>query len=657
MIGVSNITNRTDPNSLKSRVFVGNLNTVQMSKTELEGIFAKYGAVIGISVHKGYAFIQYSNEASARAAVIGEDSKAYYNMVLDVTIASEPKNRKRGRTNVNANIPTWSGLSSPGLSELALQAQALNTLANNPLLSLQQLGLEGIMGQPNLAQFAAAASSVLNTTPFNGVNVAAAPTSIMGTRPKYTRLSTTSSISPSIAHLSSAAKRTRLDGTTGSSSNFSGSSLSLPSGARGQNLVSLVSPTDSTGSGSNKPSQGRQIMSPNKPLDRTYRQSSDQGYNVSSGSQNRSSSVRQSNTECSTAGGSHNFTSSSSVVKSASIKDAAQLKRSPLGGQSLNPTTNDQEPLGRLYGQGAGSSANVGGGGQSGRPQQDDILICGNCRRLFDQVDELISHKMAGCSLEKFACERCRCRADEPNNVECAYCGANYHSAWELVLHCHKDHGLTIYSLPSPTTSPRTSFSYTSLRRKGSSTASSSAADESDAKSSSAAAKHRRASVHSSEDLKLSDGEDGPHGSRQSPSSDILKPREASDWEADDEYDEVAESPNLDANSQNNSKGASKNSDNNATPTSKDNDEHDGEEEPTAKDDTDNESGHGQKRTPLATDIEHTKTEDSASKVHEKSGSLHHRSRRGEHGRHETMVDEDDEDEEDDTESKVARSS
>lgn len=85
MIGVSNITNRTDPNSLKSRVFVGNLNTVHMTKTELESIFSKYGAVVGISVHKGYAFIQYANETNARAAVIGEDSKTYYNMVLGKT--------------------------------------------------------------------------------------------------------------------------------------------------------------------------------------------------------------------------------------------------------------------------------------------------------------------------------------------------------------------------------------------------------------------------------------------------------------------------------------------------------------------------------------------------------------------------------------------
>ena len=79
---ISNITNRTDPNSLKSRVFVGNLNTIQMSKAELETIFSKYGPVVAISIHKGYAFIQYTNEVNARAAVMGEDSKSYYNMML-----------------------------------------------------------------------------------------------------------------------------------------------------------------------------------------------------------------------------------------------------------------------------------------------------------------------------------------------------------------------------------------------------------------------------------------------------------------------------------------------------------------------------------------------------------------------------------------------
>ncbi len=82
MIGVSNITNRMDPNSLRSRVFVGNLNTLHVQKSELETIFSKYGNVIGISVHKGYAFVQYANELHARAAACAEDGNTYFGMKL-----------------------------------------------------------------------------------------------------------------------------------------------------------------------------------------------------------------------------------------------------------------------------------------------------------------------------------------------------------------------------------------------------------------------------------------------------------------------------------------------------------------------------------------------------------------------------------------------
>lgn len=124
MFGVSNVTNRMDPNSLRSRLFVGNLNTLHMQKPELEAIFQQYGKIIGLSVHKGYAFIQYANEMSARAALNGEDEKVYFNMILgayiscifasvfiinypkafiiDVSLASEPKTRKRGRSYTGA---------------------------------------------------------------------------------------------------------------------------------------------------------------------------------------------------------------------------------------------------------------------------------------------------------------------------------------------------------------------------------------------------------------------------------------------------------------------------------------------------------------------------------------------------------------------------
>lgn len=71
----SNVTNKNDPRSLNSRVFIGNLNTAIVKKSDIEVIFAKYGKIVGCSVHKGYAFVQYLNERNARAAVAGENAR------------------------------------------------------------------------------------------------------------------------------------------------------------------------------------------------------------------------------------------------------------------------------------------------------------------------------------------------------------------------------------------------------------------------------------------------------------------------------------------------------------------------------------------------------------------------------------------------------
>ncbi|XP_039591677.1 RNA-binding protein Raly isoform X2 [Erpetoichthys calabaricus] len=60
-VQTSNITNKNDPKSINSRVFIGNLNTGVVKKSEVETIFSKYGRVLGCSVHKGYAFVQYAN--------------------------------------------------------------------------------------------------------------------------------------------------------------------------------------------------------------------------------------------------------------------------------------------------------------------------------------------------------------------------------------------------------------------------------------------------------------------------------------------------------------------------------------------------------------------------------------------------------------------
>jgi len=74
---ISNVTNNTDPVSVRSRVFVGNLNTVLLRKEDVRAMFERYGDVIGVSTHRGYAFVQYSDETAARNAVAGEDQRVY----------------------------------------------------------------------------------------------------------------------------------------------------------------------------------------------------------------------------------------------------------------------------------------------------------------------------------------------------------------------------------------------------------------------------------------------------------------------------------------------------------------------------------------------------------------------------------------------------
>ena len=69
----SNVTNKTDPRSMNSRVFIGNLNTLVVKKSDVEAIFSKYGKIVGCSVHKGFAFVQYVNERNAQDAVAGEN--------------------------------------------------------------------------------------------------------------------------------------------------------------------------------------------------------------------------------------------------------------------------------------------------------------------------------------------------------------------------------------------------------------------------------------------------------------------------------------------------------------------------------------------------------------------------------------------------------
>ncbi|KAH8257213.1 hypothetical protein KR038_005874 [Drosophila bunnanda] len=100
---LSNQTNSQDPQAVNSRIFVGNLNTFQCSKTDVERMFQIYGRLAGISMHKGYAFVQFTNPFDARNACHGEDSKTVLSQTLDVNMVAEPKAHQIGRKRQNVS--------------------------------------------------------------------------------------------------------------------------------------------------------------------------------------------------------------------------------------------------------------------------------------------------------------------------------------------------------------------------------------------------------------------------------------------------------------------------------------------------------------------------------------------------------------------------
>lgn len=75
-------TSSTDPKMMRSRIFIGNLAADKISRQDLEHVFAPYGKILGVSLHKNYGFVQFDNEESAEQAVAGENGLVKHGLKL-----------------------------------------------------------------------------------------------------------------------------------------------------------------------------------------------------------------------------------------------------------------------------------------------------------------------------------------------------------------------------------------------------------------------------------------------------------------------------------------------------------------------------------------------------------------------------------------------
>lgn len=80
-------TSSKDPQLMRARVFVGNVNTNNVSREDIIGLFSNYGVLLGVTVFKGYAFIQYADASEADRSIKVLNGYAWNGSALDVKLA------------------------------------------------------------------------------------------------------------------------------------------------------------------------------------------------------------------------------------------------------------------------------------------------------------------------------------------------------------------------------------------------------------------------------------------------------------------------------------------------------------------------------------------------------------------------------------------
>ncbi|KAM4613212.1 nuclear receptor coactivator 5 isoform 2-T2 [Polymixia lowei] len=83
-----------DPRDLERRIFVGNLPTSDMEKKDLEEMFSQYGKIVGVSMFRGFGFVQFERIEEAEAAKAGHKGRIYKGYKIDVNMAVERRQPK-----------------------------------------------------------------------------------------------------------------------------------------------------------------------------------------------------------------------------------------------------------------------------------------------------------------------------------------------------------------------------------------------------------------------------------------------------------------------------------------------------------------------------------------------------------------------------------
>ncbi|KAM7423006.1 hypothetical protein PAMA_010848 [Pampus argenteus] len=83
-----------DPRDLERRIFVGNLPTSDMEKKDLEDMFNPYGKILGVSMFRGFGFVQFERVEEAEAAKAAQKGRIYKGYKIDVNMAVERRQAK-----------------------------------------------------------------------------------------------------------------------------------------------------------------------------------------------------------------------------------------------------------------------------------------------------------------------------------------------------------------------------------------------------------------------------------------------------------------------------------------------------------------------------------------------------------------------------------